>query len=204
MAIIAWARCGARSAAVKLVSIEHAAGGERRRLGHLRTSAHFGWLQPEGRRQSARLRCCRAQIQKAASTPAQMKTARVFARNFMTRGLRHGFGMTRGCWPSNGFGPRFGQRAFLIDDRTRALRPGHCSAREAPAFSIAARRARHQICACPPALRAKISACRARLRKNRAHLVSRNPRILASRARNRIGLGRIEDHRRKTILAPNA
>ena len=44
-----------------------------------------------------------------------MKIARVFARNFMTRGLRHGFGMTRGCRPSNGFGPRFGQRAFLID-----------------------------------------------------------------------------------------
>src|SRR6266566_5788667 len=92
--------------------------------------------------------------------------AKNFARNLMTRGLRHAFGMTRGCRPSNGFGPRFGQRAFLTDDCKRAFSPGHRSSKEICADCSAARTARHQICACRPALRTKITVCRARLRKN--------------------------------------
>src|SRR6266487_2369866 len=92
-------------------------------------------------------------------------TAKNFARNLMTRGLRHAFGMTRSCRPSNGFGPRFGQRAFLMEDCKRAFSPGHRSPKEVRADWIAARRTRHQICACRPALREKITTCRARLRK---------------------------------------
>src|SRR5437763_8409357 len=102
---------------------------------------------------------------KSSTNPSAMNTARVFARNFMTRGLRHAFGMTRSCRPSNGFGVSFGQRAFLIEDCKRAFSPGHRSPKEVCADCIAARRARHQICACRPALRAKITVCRVRLRK---------------------------------------
>src|SRR6266702_6189450 len=103
---------------------------------------------------------------KSSTNPSAMDTAKNFARNLMTRGLRHAFGMTLSCRPSNGFGPRFGQRAFLMDDFKRAFSPGHRSPKEVRADCIAARRTRHQICACRPALLEKIATCRARLRKN--------------------------------------
>src|ERR1700694_2357940 len=100
-----------------------------------------------------------------STNPSATDTARYFARNFKTRGLRHAFGMTGRCWLITlKLGPRFGQRACLIDDRKLAFSPGHRSAREAPAAGIAAATARHQLCPCRAALRkiarTKTTICR--------------------------------------------
>src|SRR5258705_1277544 len=105
---------------------------------------------------------------KSSTNPSATNTARVFARNFMTRGLRHAFGITAGCWLIDlNLEPRSGQR--LIDDRRRSLNPGHRSAREAPAAGMAARTARHQICprraALPMIACAKRTICRVSNRK---------------------------------------
>src|SRR5258705_157931 len=81
---------------------------------------------------------------KSSTSPSAIDTARYFGWNLMTRGLRHALGMTRSCWPSKGLGPRFGQRAFLIDDCKRAFSPGHRSPKDVRADCIAARRARSQ------------------------------------------------------------
>src|SRR6476660_539803 len=83
---------------------------------------------------------------------------RYFARNLMTRGLRHASGMAPRQPIQLDF-RRFGQRASLIDDCKRTFSPGHRSATKAPAAWIAASRAR-------PALRAKLRTCLARLRKD--------------------------------------
>src|ERR1700687_1332134 len=100
-----------------------------------------------------------------STNPSATDTARYFARNFMTRGLRHAFGMTGRCWLIDlKLEPRFDERADSTDDRKRVFSPGHRSTREAPAAWTAARRARHQICprraARPMIARTKTTICR--------------------------------------------